>query len=45
MSCCFIQGSRSLLIEPKYVPFEVVVCCLLIAQHALVLEREPRSIP
>jgi hypothetical protein len=45
MPCCSIRASRALMIGPKYVPSEVVVCCLSIAQHAPVLEHEPQSIP
>jgi hypothetical protein len=40
MSCCSIQASRALLIELEYILFDVVVCCLSIAQRAPVWEHE-----
>jgi hypothetical protein len=42
MSCCPVWASRAMLIGPAYVLSEVVMCCLSIAQRALVLEQEPR---
>jgi hypothetical protein len=44
MLCCSVWASRALLIEAEYVPSQVVVCYLSIAQRASVLERKPRSI-
>jgi hypothetical protein len=41
MLCCPVQAYRALLIEPEYILFKAVVCCLLIAQRTPVLEREP----
>jgi hypothetical protein len=45
MSCCPIRASRALLIGLKHIIFEVVVHCLLIAQHAPVLEQELWFVP
>jgi hypothetical protein len=45
MSFCPVQTNRALLIGHEFVLFEVVICCLSIAQRALVLEREPRFAP
>jgi hypothetical protein len=45
MSYCSIWASRALLIGPRYVPSEVVVRCLSIAQCTLILEWEPQSVP
>jgi hypothetical protein len=36
-----VRASHALLIGPKLIHVEVVVHCLLIAQHAQVLEWEP----
>jgi hypothetical protein len=44
MSCCPVRACRALLIEHKYVLFEATVCCLSIAQCALILKREPRFV-
>jgi hypothetical protein len=45
MSYCSVRASRALLIGHEYVPFELVVRRLSIAQCAPVLERETQSIP
>jgi hypothetical protein len=42
MSCCPVWASRAMLIGSAYVLSEMVMCCLSIAQRALVLEQEPR---
>jgi hypothetical protein len=41
ISCCPVQTSCALLIGHEYALSEMVVWCLLIAQRASVLEREP----
>jgi hypothetical protein len=45
MSCCPVRACRALLIGTEYVLFEAAVRYLSIAQHALVLEREPQFVP
>jgi hypothetical protein len=45
MLCCHVRACHALLIRHEYVLFEVAVCCLLITQRALVLEREPQFVP
>jgi hypothetical protein len=40
MSCFSIRASCALLIGLEYILFDVVVCCLSIAQHASVWEQE-----
>jgi hypothetical protein len=44
MSSCSVWASCALLIGHEFVPSEVVVCYLLIAQRALILEWDPRSV-
>jgi hypothetical protein len=44
MSCFSIRASRALLIELELILSEVVVRCLSAAQHAPILEQEPRSV-
>jgi hypothetical protein len=45
MSCSPVWSSRALLIGYEYILFEVMVCCLSIAQYAPILEREPQFVP
>jgi hypothetical protein len=40
MLCCPIRASHALLIGSEYVPSEVVVCCLSIAQRTPILDQE-----
>jgi hypothetical protein len=44
MSYCPVQASCALLIGSEYILYEVVVCCLSIAQCAPVLEWEPQFV-